>query len=942
MSKTLVKEANKVNRMIKKKFVLLSILLLFVIPLVLSVLNIKTTWVSAGEYPAIYIDPAITNTTALGPGTNFTISIKTDYNGSDIWGWDFTLTYNPLALNFIDVINGDLITEAVDPDFDFKLEILNETTVRALACFSAYPKPVPLTSGPGTFANVTFMVVRKAASNLTLGPDTVLQGYTEGINPETGEIEPGYGHLYNVIDASKPPGATEPPYGSDHIQHGYFDNRFPHDVAVGSVTAQAEATVGFVSIDVEVVNFGKSLEIVEVAVSYDTTIDTKTVTLAVGESETASFSWNITGLAKGIYTINATATILESTYNPEGIDDDPADNWKTTTFLLKHDVAVGSVTAPAKRAVGDIVPVSVEVVNIGSLTELANVTIRHDSTYIDSQNLTLLVGESETALLSWNTTGLAQGNYTLNATATIPVDDDPTNNWKTTTTFLVGHDVAIISLDAPAEAAVGDLVFINVTVTNVGAHTEDVNVTIRHDSTYIDSQNLTLLVGESETALLSWNTTGLAQGNYTLNATATIPVDDDPTNNWKTTTTFLVGHDVAIISLDAPAEAAVGDLVFINVTVTNVGAHTEDVNVTIRHDSTYIDSQNVALAKGESKTALLSWNTTGLTKGNYTINATATIPEDADPTDNWKTTTILLAVHKVAVASISAPYTVYIGENVTIEVLVINTGGFNETFEVVVSYDGTHIDSENITLAPGPAETLFFTWNTAGVDPASYWINATATVEGDVDPTDNWKTKSIDVKPPPGTIVGTVTDASTGLPIQGANVTANGDYNITDADGYYMITSDPGDYNITASAAGYYSNSTSETVITEQTITVDFELTPLPGVIAGTVTDASTGDPISGANVTANGVSVSTGADGSYSIELAPGNYTVTVSKDGYESSSETNITVITGNTTTVDFELTPTPGIPWYLYVAAAGVVAIIMVAVAFYFLRIRKPKPT
>lgn len=182
------------------------------------------------------------------------------------------------------------------------------------------------------------------------------------------------------------------------------------------------------------------------------------------------------------------------------------------------------------------------------------------------------------------------------------------------------------------------------------------------------------------------------------------------------------------------------------------------------------------------------------------------------------------------------------------------------------------------------------------------------------------------------------------MPITGVNVTANGDYtNTTDANGYYMIAGlHPGDYNITASAVGYYSNSTSETVISGETITVDFELTPLPGVIAGTVTDASTGDPISGANVTANGVSVSTGADGSYSIELAPGNYTVTVSKDGYESSSKTNITVVTGDTTTVDFELTPTPGIPWYLYVAAAGVVAIIIVGVAFYFLRIRKPKPT
>jgi hypothetical protein len=808
-----IERTNKVDSMMKKKFVVLLILLLFV----LSLPNIKTTWVSAGEDPVVYIDPAIINTTALGPGTNFTISTKTDYNGSDIWGWDFILTYNPLVLNVINVTNGDLVTEAVDSSATFKWWFLNETTLRTYACFKSYPEPVPLTSGPGTLANVTFTVVRKAASNLTLGPfpETRLIRWTGG-------------------------GSGDPEDILVEVEHGYFDNRF------------------------------------------------------------------------------------------------------------QHDVAVGSVTAPVKAVVGDLVPINMTVANIGKFDEVVNATIRYDTIYIDSENVTLAKGENKTALLSWNTTDVTQGYYTINATATVDGEGDPTDNWKTTDFLLVMHDVAVVNVTAPVKADVGSIVSISVEVENIGASPEDVEVVVSYDGTYIDSENVTLAKGANTTRSFSWNTTDVTQGYYTINATATVEGEGDPTDNWKTIDFLLVGHDVAVVSVTAPAKVTVGDLVPINVTVANIGAFKEDVNVTIRYDTIYIDSQNVTLLVEESEPVLFSWNTTGVAKGTYTINVTATVEEDVNPTDNWNTTTILLAVHDVAVAIVSvyieeiATTKVYIGEIATIKVLVINKGGFNETFEVVVSYDGTYIDSENITLAPGPAETLFFTWNTAGVDPASYWINATATVEGDVDPADNWKTTTIDVKPSPGTIVGTVTDASTGLPIQGANVTANGDYNVTDADGHYMITGDPGDYNITASAAGYYSNSTSETIITEQTITVDFELTPLPGVIAGTVTDASTGDPISGANVTANGVSVSTGADGSYSIELAPGNYTVTASKDGYENSSKTNITVITGNTTTVDFELTPTQGIPWYLYVAAAGVVAIITVAIAFYFLRIRKPKPT
>jgi len=59
--------------------------------------NIQT--VSAGEYPAIYIDPPITEDPTLTPGKNYIISIKTDYNGSDVWGWSFSLTYDPRILH---------------------------------------------------------------------------------------------------------------------------------------------------------------------------------------------------------------------------------------------------------------------------------------------------------------------------------------------------------------------------------------------------------------------------------------------------------------------------------------------------------------------------------------------------------------------------------------------------------------------------------------------------------------------------------------------------------------------------------------------------------------------------------------------------------------------------------------------------------------------------
>ena len=62
------------------------------------------------------------------------------------------------------------------------------------------------------------------------------------------------------------------------------------------------------------------------------------------------------------------------------------------------------------------------------------------------------------------------------------------------------------------------------------------------------------------------------------------------------------------------------------------------------------------------------------------------------------------------------------------------------------------------------------------------------------------------------------------------------------------------------------------------------------GSVSGTVTDASTGNALAGANVILDGTSLGAAADanGAYSIENVPaGTYTVTASVIGYESSSQ-------------------------------------------------------
>jgi hypothetical protein len=83
---------------------------------------------------------------------------------------------------------------------------------------------------------------------------------------------------------------------------------------------------------------------------------------------------------------------------------------------------------------------------------------------------------------------------------------------------------------------------------------------------------------------------------------------------------------------------------------------------------------------------------------------------------------------------------------------------------------------------------------------------------------------------------------------------------------------------------------------------------PTTGTLEGTVTDASTTNPISGATVTiVGGASTTTDGSGFYQFtNVAQGTYDVTASATGYDPSTANGVTVTAGNTTIQNFALTP------------------------------------
>ncbi len=172
----------------------------------------------------------------------------------------------------------------------------------------------------------------------------------------------------------------------------------------------------------------------------------------------------------------------------------------------------------------------------------------------------------------------------------------------------------------------------------------------------------------------------------------------------------------------------------------------------------------------------------------------------------------------------------------------------------------------------------------------------------------------------PGTISGTVIDALTTNPIVGALVQVfNGSLLVgfadTNGSGVYTIPDlAPGSYTVEASADGYQTKNVGASVTGGATTTVDFALETPPGTIAGTVTDVSTGNPISGASIDVFQdvtliASILTDPNGQYSLsEFVPGDYLVRATANLFQQQIKA-ATVAANATTTIDFALMAPPG---------------------------------
>lgn len=185
----------------------------------------------------------------------------------------------------------------------------------------------------------------------------------------------------------------------------------------------------------------------------------------------------------------------------------------------------------------------------------------------------------------------------------------------------------------------------------------------------------------------------------------------------------------------------------------------------------------------------------------------------------------------------------------------------------------------NANLAP-PGYYLMFILNSVGVPSVGSMVQISSA------PVTN------------GTVTGTVTNTS-GAPVGGASVTSGGNGAITGSDGAYSIAAPAGSATITAALGGYQSASTTVSVTAGvSTAAPTLQIQPInPGNVTGNVVDSNNA-ALSGATVTAAGLTTLTAANGSYALNNLPaGTTTINASLTGFQSGSA-SVTVVTATTT--------------------------------------------
>lgn len=767
----------------KPSHVMLIVLVLFLSLVIIQERNIGS---AAEATTKVFVDPPETIDPSKVIGSTFTVKVNVS-NVEELYGWQINMTYNPAVLNttLASIVEGPFLKKNGNPTQLVAKKVDNALGNLLVAYMLKIPYPPNGVSGNGTLVSITFKV--KALERATL-----LRLVTDGLFPTK---------LNRII------GNTPVPI--EHTtEDGIFDNRVGNAPPVANFSP--DPSVANIS---DTIKFDASASNDPDAwlVSYYWDFDDGTTQLFMREylrdvNLTAKTTHSYSEV--GTYTVNLTVT-----------DNNGAKASTTSEVTVKaHDIAITNLRSSHIAVMPSVqVTLNVTAANKGDYTGSFNVTTYYDENPIEMKQVTDLAPHTETKLtFTWNTIGVAYGRYTLKANATIDEDETNTTNNEfvdgtitISTTNIVDYPVVVggftfhvlvesnsitsdqiqfsslekkINFTAQGEAGTDGVCNVTIPVNLLGGQytiwldasniTQNVQQT-KNDThaflyfTYIQNTHNIEIVGQTvatpPVAIFTVSTTRTIAGtSITFNATDSYDPDDNYplTCSWdfgdqSTATGETVEHTYSShgkynVTMTVKDTKQLASLAKTMITIIDYpqAAFTYSPSIPLVNQPIAFNALSSKPEGGEI--VEYSWDFGDGTKaegityihtyqeiGNYTV-----VLNVSDSEELWdiEKRIVTVSIHNIALKDLSVtPSTVQIGQQISISVRIVNEGNFTETPELSAYYNNTLIEKKSVSdLATRDAETITITWNTANANPATYELKtAASTVPGEMKTDDN-------------------------------------------------------------------------------------------------------------------------------------------------------------------------------------------------------------
>ena len=403
--------------------------------------------------------------------------------------------------------------------------------------------------------------------------------------------------------------------------------------------------------------------------------------IAPGDSVTQEVTWDTSAQAAGQYALRIVATTPDETLTDDNEIEipvtlrDPVVDVRLSAVVPSHTTAI----------IGQTVTFEVSVSNAGESSVEPTVGLfvgDADSPAETVQSPAIAPGGVSELILPWDTSGASAGNHSVRIAALAPKNTAAEAAERRLEVRLHNPvDLAItFALVLSDETYHGDQIPVAITVENTSdfdSETSLVTLSIRDAVSPVATGSIPLIGSHSsETVELRWDTSGLATGQYDLNATVQGCCDTNQANNSASLKVNLQ-NAIELISI-APTEfnAVVGDRIEYTASLRNVGERAAE-NVTV---SLYELGDTLALAKtqpfnipsGSTADVKFTWDTTAISVGKHDLVIAAAAPNtEADENDVATVTVTLLNAIAITDARFT-PADPVIGNTISIEATVAN------------------------------------------------------------------------------------------------------------------------------------------------------------------------------------------------------------------------------------------------------------------------------